>query len=164
MIYDDECAIYFAWGLDTITAKDYVVCTTKQIIIMDREILGATSNVKQFYYEDITSMTTLQNGNGLLDIAFSAMFKQCDLEINVAGAREKINTLNKIEAQRVIAIYHEYRKMIKHNNNQPKIIVQQEEKEEDVFEKLEKLAKLKEIGILTEEEFNTKKMELLQKI
>ncbi|WP_207739614.1 SHOCT domain-containing protein [Paraclostridium bifermentans] len=163
MIYDDEYAIYFAWGLDTITAKDYVVCTTKQIIIMDREILGATSNVKQFYYEDITSMTTLQNGNGLLDMAFSAMFKQCDLEINVAGAREKINTLNKIEAQRVIAIYHEYRKMLK-NNNQPKIIVQQEEKKEDVFEQLEKLAKLKEMGILTEEEFNTKKMNLLQKI
>lgn len=164
MIYDDEHAIYFAWGVDSITAKDYVVCTTNQIIIMDREVFGATANVKQFYYEDITSMGTAQNTMGLLDMAFTAMFKQCDLEINVAGACQKINTLNKIEAQRVIAIYHEYRKIIKSNINKPKVIVQQEEKKEDVFEQLEKLAKLKEMGIITEEEFNTKKIDLLQKI
>ena len=97
MIYDDEYAIYFAWGVDSITAKDYVVCTTKQIIIMDREVFGATANVKQFYYEDITSMGTVQNTIGLLDMALTALFKQCDLEINVAGACQKINTLNKIE-------------------------------------------------------------------
>ena len=54
--------------------------------------------------------------------------------------------------------------MIKYNSNQPKVIVQQEEKKEDIFEQLEKLAKLKEMGILTEEEFNTKKVDLLQKI
>ena len=163
MIYDDECAIYFAWGLDTITAKDYVVCTTKQIIIMDREMFGATANVKQFYYEDITSMSTIQNTMGLLDMAITALFKQCDLQVNVAGACEKIHTLNKIEAERVIAIYHEYRKMIK-SNTQPKVITQQEGKKEDVFKQLEKLAKLKEMGVLTEEEFNNKKVDLLQKI
>lgn len=163
MIYDDECAIYFAWGLDTITAKDYVVCTTKQIIIMDREMFGATANVKQFYYEDITSMSTIQNTMGLLDMAITALFKQCDLQVNVAGACEKIHTLNKIEAERVIAIYHEYRKMIK-SSTQPKVITQQEGKKEDVFEQLEKLAKLKEMGVLTEEEFNNKKVDLLQKI
>lgn len=36
--------------------------------------------------------------------------------------------------------------------------------EEDVFEKIEKLAKLKNIGAITEEEFNLKKCELLDRI
>lgn len=36
--------------------------------------------------------------------------------------------------------------------------------DEDVFEKIEKLTKLKDMGALTEEEFNLKKSELLSKI
>lgn len=170
MTYDDELAIYFAWGLDSLSAKDYIVCTTKQIIIMDREAFGAMANVKQFYYEDITSVATLQESNStsltgfLIDAAFAAAFKQCDLEINVAGARQKINTLNKVEAERVIAIYHEYRKAMKEANSQPQVVVQQAAAQPDVLEQLEKLAKLKEAGILTEEEFTSKKADLLMKL
>ena len=36
----------------------------EQILMLDREMLGATKNVKQFYYEDITSMSTDQKENG----------------------------------------------------------------------------------------------------
>lgn len=46
-VFDDELLIYFAWGMDNITAKDFVVCTNKQILMLDREMLGATKNVKQ---------------------------------------------------------------------------------------------------------------------
>lgn len=168
MIYDDELAIYFAWGLDSITAKDYIVCTTKQIIIMDREIFGATANVKQIYYEDITSAQTIQNSGDnsltgmLIDTALTSLFKQCDLQISVSGAITKISTLNKIEAERVIAIYHEYRKMIKTSSAQPQVVVQQNQP--DVLDQIEKLAKLKDAGILTEDEFNQKKVELLSKL
>ena len=35
---------------------------------------------------------------------------------------------------------------------------------DDAFEKLEKLAKLKDSGVITEEEFNAKKAELLERI
>ncbi len=167
--YDDELAIYFAWGLDSLTAKDYVVCTTKQIIIMDRELLGATANVRQFYYEDITSMQTIQNSNSndltvmLIDAALTAAFKQCDLEINVSGAKNKINTLFKVEAERVIAIYHEYRKALKTASSQPQVVIQQSN-EPDVLEQLEKLSKLKDMGIISEDEFNTKKVDLLAKL
>lgn len=170
MIYDDELAIYFAWGLDSITAKDYIVCTTKQIIIMNREAFGVTANVKQFYYEDITSVSTIQNTNDssltgmIIDAAFTAAFKQCDLEINVSGAREKISTLNKVEAERVVALYHLYRKSIKQANSQPQVIIQQTEAQPDIIDQITKLAKLKEAGILTEEEFNSKKTELLAKL
>lgn len=46
--------------------------------------------------------------------------------------------------------------------NARQVVVQQSTPvEDDVFAKLEKLNKLKEAGILTEEEFNAKKAELL---
>ena len=46
-------------------------------------------------------------------------------------------------------------------------VVEQVEKtnsEEDIFETLKKLAELKNMGIISEEEFNAKKIELLAKI
>jgi len=170
LIDDDELAIYFAWGLDSITAKDYIVCTTKQLIIMNREAFGATANVKQFYYEDITSAATIQNSNAtsltgmILETALTAAFKICELEINVAGAKEKISTLNKIEAERVVALYHQYRKSIKQENKQPQVIIHQTEVKPDIIDQITQLAKLKEAGILTEEEFNNKKTDLLAKL
>ena len=91
MIYDNEEFVYFAWGLNSLTAKDYIACTTSQIIVMDRELLGATANVKQLYYEDITSASTEQNSNSndlttyLLESALTAATKTCDLNLSVAG-------------------------------------------------------------------------------
>lgn len=170
MIYDDELAIYFAWGLDSYAAKDYIVCTNKQIIIMDREAFGATANVKQIYYEDITSAQTIQNTGDtsltgmLIDAALASVFQQCDLEITVAGSVTRINTLCKVEAERVIAIYHEHRKMMKQAASQPQQVIVQQSSGPDVLEQLEKLSKLKEAGIISEDEFNTKKADLLAKL
>ncbi len=161
--FDDELLIYFAWGMDNITAKDFVVCTNKQILMLDREMLGATKNVKQFYYEDITSMATDQKTNGWLDFALTALFKLCNITIYVSGAQEKIQTLFTYEAERVVRVYQEYRRSIKmEERNARQVVVQQAAPvEDDVFAKLEKLNKLKEAGILTEEEFNVKKADLL---
>jgi hypothetical protein len=171
MLYDNEKLIYFAWGLDSLTAKDYIVCTTKQIIIMNRELFGATANIKQFYFEDITSMTTVQNRgeDSLLNMLLTAAFKQCDLAIYVAGAMEKIQTLNKVEAERVIRIYQIYRKAIKEEAKQPQVIIQQAAAQpqaaaEDPLAQLEKLSALKDKGIISESEFTAKKAELLAKI
>lgn len=161
-IFEDEFLVYFAWGMDNITAKDFVVCTNKQILMLDREMLGATKNVKQFYYEDITSMSTDQKTNGLLEFALTAAFKLCNITIYVAGAQEKIQTLFTYEAERVIRVYQEYRRFIKQEERASRqTVIQQSAPEDDVFTKLEKLNKLKDAGILTEEEFNAKKAELL---
>lgn len=168
MTYEDELVMYYAGGLDSLAAMDYIACTTKQIIIVNREMLGATSNVKQFYYEDITSMATEQNSKSddllvaVIDSALTAALKVCDLIIMVAGAKEKISTLYTIEAERVIAIYHEYRKELKKGNQPTQTVIQQ--KEPDVLEQLEKLSKLKDSGIISEEEFNQKKAVLLEKL
>ncbi len=169
MVYDDELMVYFAWGVDSLSAKDYIVCTTKQIIRVDRELLGATANIKQFYYEDITSASTVQNSNSsslagmLIDTALTAATKTCDLVISTPGERIVINTLFKVEAERVVAIYHQFRKEAKQAAAQPQVIVQQQQ-QADPLEQLEKLAKMKEMGIISEEEFNTKKADLLAKL
>ncbi len=169
MVYDDELLVYFAWGVDSLSAKDYIVCTTKQIIKMDREMLGATANVKQFYYEDIVSASTEQNAQSsdltvaLIETAITAATKTCDLVITTAGAGLRINTLFKIEAERIVAVYHHYRKLAKTAASQPQVIVQQAA-EKDPLEQLEKLSKMKEMGIISQEEFDEKKAALLAKL
>lgn len=169
MTYDDELLLYFAWGLNDITAKDYMFCTDKQIVYLDAAALGATADVKQFYYEDINSMATIQNSNDssltgyLIDTALTSALQICDLEITVAGSKMKISTLKKREADRVVEIYHQMRKNLKDAANKPQQVVVQQQ-ETDPLEQLEKLNKLKEAGIISEEEFNQKKADLLSKL
>lgn len=168
MVYEDELVMYYAWGSDSLLALDYIACTTKQIIIMDREVFGATANVKQFYYEDITSMATIQNSNSsdligyIIDTALTVALKICDLVITVAGSTNKINTLYTVEAERVVAIYHQYRKEAKQVTPTVSNIIQQNEP--DAMDQLVKLSQLREAGVITEEEFNQKRKILLGKI
>ena len=98
----------------------------------------------------------------MLETAITAATKTCDLIISVAGATTKIDTLFKVEAERVVAVYHQYRKLSKMATVQPQVIVQQPQ--EDPLTQLKKLAELKEIGVISDEEFNIKKAELLTKI
>ena len=132
-------------------------------------MLGATANVKQFYFEDVTSMSTIQNSTSsdfltaVIDTALTAAFKLCDLEVSVAGSKEVINTLYLAEATRIIAIYHEMRKNAKKAATQP-IQVQAAPAQPDALEQLQKLAQLKDAGIISEEEFAAKKADLLSKI
>ena len=171
LVYDDEKIRYFAWGINSLTAKDYVVCTDKQIILVDREMVGMTANVRQFYYEDITSVNVLQNtksGDWTVDLianAITAATKTCDMVITVAGSTITVQTLLKIEAERVAAVYHEMKKATKLSAANPQVqVVQAKAAEESPIEKIKKLAELKEAGILSEEEFNQKKAELMSQI
>ena len=162
-IYEDELLLYFAWGCDSLTAKDFVVCSDKQMVVLDREAFGLTKNVKQFYYEDVTSMATLQETNGLLDLALTAALSVCDLEISVAGAKEKLSNLYTYEAEKVVKVYRECRRSAK-EANKPQVVVQSAPVQDDPLAQLEKLNKLKEAGIISEEEFNSKKADLLCKL
>ena len=162
-IYEDELLLYFAWGGDSLSAKDFVVCSDKQMVVLDREAFGLTKNVKQFYYEDVTSMATLQETNGLLDLALTAALSICDLEVSVAGAKERLQTLFTYEAEKVIKVYRECRRAIKDEAKKPQAAVQQAAPA-DPLEQLEKLNKLKAMGVISEEEFNAKKADLLSKL
>ncbi|MDO4608972.1 MAG: SHOCT domain-containing protein [Clostridia bacterium] len=164
--FEDELLLYFAWGCDSLTAKDFVVCTDKQLVTLNREAFGLTKNVKQFYYEDVTSMATLQETNGLLDLALTAALSICDLEISVAGAKERLSNLFTYEAEKAVKVYRECKRSIKEANRQP-VIVQAAAPQPaaaDPLEQLEKLNKLKDAGIISEDEFNAKKADILSKL
>lgn len=151
----DELLLYFAWGNDSVTAKDFVVCTDKQILVLDREVFGLTKSVRQLYYEDINSMAMLQNTRGVFDFMAAAVAGSCTLEITVSGAKERVEHLFAYEAEKVIRVYRECKGRIKKSEKAC---------QDGPVDVLAKLAKLKEDGVVTEKEFAAKKKELLQKI
>ncbi|AOT72797.1 PH domain-containing protein [Geosporobacter ferrireducens] len=163
-LYEDEYILYLAFGLDSITARDWVVCTTQRLVLINREMFGLSEQIKQFEYENITSISTAKSTDaGLLTDLLATAFKQCDLEIYVAGSNFRIETLNRIEAERVIKVVNEYRRKSK----AAPVAASREEgrsQGEDILAQIEKLANLKNNGILTEEEFQSKKSELLAKL
>ena len=128
-----------------------------------------TENVRQFYYEDITSVNVLQNtksGDWTVDLianAITSATKTCDMVITVAGSNIRVSNLFKIEAERVAAVYHEMKKQSKLAASKPQV-VQAQPVTESPIDKLQKLAQLKDAGIISEEEFNQKKAELMSQI
>lgn len=161
---EDELIIYFAWGLDSLSAKDFLMCTTRQFVMLDRELLGVAQNVKRFFYEDIISMSTEQECKDSLTVTLlNAAMKLCDLTIFTAGTNLKIQTLSTTEAERVVEIYNNFKKAARDEAKKP-IVVQQAEQQIDPLEQLEKLKKLHSAGVITDEEFESKKAVLLDKI
>lgn len=99
-LYEDEYILYLAFGLDSITVRDWVVCSTQRLVMINREMFGLSQQIKQFEYENITSISTAKSTDGdLLTDLIATAFKQCDIEIYVAGSSFRIETLNRIEAE-----------------------------------------------------------------
>ena len=163
-LYEDEYLLYVAWGLDSLSARDYVICTNQQLMIINREVLGISEQIKRFEYKDIVSVSTAKSNNGglITDMLYTA-FKQCDLEIYVAGTSFRIETLLRLEAERIIKIVNEYKRK---GNKEEKVIIQEKvvQPKENVLDQIEKLDALKNSGILTEEDFQAKKTELLKRL
>lgn len=167
----------------------YVACTTEKIIIADKQSGGNVSSVSRYYYDELRTVETKQEATDLggpvsgslgglvvemvvqvaVESAIDSLLKDvCDLEIRGDGIYKKMSGMVKVEADRIVAIFNKYKKEKRNSDReervQPQIAVQEQQNQTDVFEQLEKLAKLKEAGILSEEEFNTKKAALLDKI
>ncbi|MBQ8605705.1 MAG: SHOCT domain-containing protein [Clostridia bacterium] len=162
---EDELIIYFAWGVDSLTAKDFLMCTTRQFVLLDRELLGVAQNVKKFYLEDIISMATEQaNAESLTVTLLNAALSLCNLTIHTAGTSLKIQTLSVTEAERVVEVYNKYKRLAREEAKKPIAVVQAAPAQADPLEQLEKLQKLKEAGIISQEEFDIKKADLLSKL
>ncbi len=78
------------------------------------------------------------------------------MQILVSGVNHPINCMFSYQAQRIIEVFNNYKKTLS-TPDSTKATTNQD----DPFEKLEKLALLKEKGIITVEEFNQKKQEIL---
>lgn len=94
----------------------------------------------------------------------------CDLEIRGEGIYKRMSGMVKIEADRIVAIFNRFKKEnrnVERNKEasvQPQVVIKETQSQPDVLEQIEKLAKLKDAGVLTEEEFNQKKAVLLEKL
>ena len=150
----EENLIYFAWGLDSINSNKFVACSNKKIFIYDQEI----SSTKNFYYDTIQSITTQSSTINLLDFSLSIGTNPNELVIKTTDKTEIISILYAKEAQKVIDVYQNFsKKNPKNNDNHLK-------QYNDPIILLEKLAKLREVGVLTDEEFKIKKEEILNRL
>lgn len=150
----EETLVYFAWGLDSMNSNKFIACTNKKIFSYDQEI----SSNQNFYYHRIRSITTQPSAINLLDLSLSIGINPNELHIKTLDQTEIISILYAREAQKVIEIYQQFAK------ENPSTQKNSKTQSEDAIALLEKLATLKESGILTEAEFNTKKEEILSRI
>lgn len=184
---DDEKILFFTWN----SSNGYVACTTSKIVVADKQSGGNISNVSRYYYDEINSIETNQQatdlgtssssslGGFLLETAVTAVAESaidsflkdvCDLKIVANGSFKTMPGMVKIEADRIVSIYNAFKKEIRKNEREekktaanPQVIIQQTG-QPDILDQIQKLATLKDAGILSEEEFNTKKQELLSKM
>lgn len=184
---ENELILFFTWN----SSGGYVACTTEQIIWADKTSGGNVSNINRFYYDEIVKIETVQEASNLAsssatsltgflvdmavstvaDAAIDSFMKDvCDIKLLVQGSYKTMSGMVKLEADRIIAIYNGFKKNIraeekelKKQSASPQVVVQQQS-QPDVLEQIKKLASLKEAGILSEEEFTSKKTELLSKL
>ncbi|WP_186843721.1 SHOCT domain-containing protein [Acetobacterium tundrae] len=165
----DEKIIYFAWGLDNPGSKKFLTCTDKKIILYDRDL----SDKKCFDYDEILSLTTKPSTVSFLDLSLTLGMNPNETEIKTADIIETISFLFSREAEYLVQIYQEHKIKDSVKKDEETSSKQQEESfytqqpsapDEDPIAMIEKLSVLKEKGIITEEEFNQKKQELLAKL
>ncbi len=121
-----------------------VVATNRRIIFINKGLLSC--QVEDFAYNKISS---IQCNQGIM---------LGTLVIYAAGNRACIDNMGKTDAQ----YFADYvRAKISQDNNMQIPQTQQNSVNQDIVSQLERLAKLKEQGILTEEEFMQQKAKLL---
>lgn len=179
---DDELLTFFTWSI----SNGYVACTTDKIIVTDKHSGGNVSNTATYYFDEIKSIEAIQEASDLTssstsltgmlvsaaaDMALDALTKDfCKLQIKENTEKEtrrEINAMPKIEADRIVSIFNAYKKEMRKQDKkeqQPTQNVVIQQNQPDVLEQIQKLASLKDAGILSEEEFNKKKAELLEKL
>lgn len=140
-------------------AKNYsknettIVCTTNKMLLKSNKSDGL-STINEIQYKNIDFIDIDDKNDNIVVLN---IFKGVSLEIIFQGTKIKINEINLEDARRIIEVVNASREKMQKdapskNSNQ------------DIFIKIEKLAKLKDVGAITFEEFNDKKQELLNRL
>jgi len=133
----------------SIFTPNTIIVTDKKLIIRNPSALGLRQKLEYYSYDNVIDVK-LERG------VFSAA-----LEINVPGSVEdaRIDALNKDEAEQILRIMQEGIKKLKG--------LKQEKQTQDsssTADELAKLAKLKEQEIISEDEFQEMKKDLIKKM
>jgi len=121
-----------------------IVVTTRRLLFLDK---GMIYGLKQMEMP-LAQITSVSHKTGL-------MFGE--IEVDTAGGKKKIETISKKDVPKVAKIISDLIKELNNKSNS----TNNTDKQLDIVSQLEKLAELKEKGILTEEEFIAQKNKLL---
>ncbi|MFV5685890.1 PH domain-containing protein [Flavobacterium sp. GB2R13] len=125
------------------TGNGLLVGTNYRVIFIDKPMFGFGIKMEDFPYDKISSVS-VETG-----------FLKGVLKIICSGNTAKINLVTGAK---------EFSEFVRQKTMLKPIVHQQVNIESDILGQIEKLAELKEKGILTEEEFNEKKVILLAKL
>lgn len=129
--------------------KNYLIVTDSRVILWARGVLN--SSVDAFDYVDIKSVE-MQKGILFGSIVF-----------NVYGKMEHFAEMQKPEASRIVDMIRNNIKTVKNKIYEAKKPIE-DKAEIDVIGQIERLASLKDRGILSAEEFVSKKQKLLEQL
>ena len=125
-----------------------VIVTDLKIILRDPSALGLRQKLEVFRFDDVVDLK-LERG------ALSAA-----IDINVPGlGYSRLDAIGKDDAEQILRIFQEYKKKTKDVGEQQQV----ETQTGSIADELAKLAKLKEQDIISTEEFQQMKKDLLSK-
>ena len=123
-----------------------IVCTNKRILFLDK---GLIFGCKQLEIP-LDKVNSVETSKGLL---------LGSIKVWDGASAMKIDNVQKFALQPFVTAVNNAREALKNNNQQIK--VEKNNDTNDYIKELEKLAELKETGIITEDEFLSKKKQLL---
>lgn len=125
------------------TGNGLLIATNYRVIFIDKPMIGIGIKMEDFPYDKISSVS-VETG-----------FLKGVIKIICSGNTAKINLINGAK---------EFSEFVRQKTMTKPVANQQTTSEPDILGQIEKLADLKQKGILTEEEFNDKKASLLAKL
>ncbi|QHS21462.1 hypothetical protein GWK91_00140 [Virgibacillus sp. MSP4-1] len=141
-LYDDETIKFLTSGfLENNTWM--IVCTNKRILALDK---GMVFGLKQ---QEIPL-------DKISSVSFKKKIMYGEIQIVTSSSEIKIENIFKDQVELFVKAINEAQEDANNTNNQTQAVQQ-----DDTVSQIEKLAKLKDDGILTEEEFTAKKKQLL---
>jgi len=138
-----------------------IFATDRRLIIRNPTMLGARQNVEFFEYEQITNIK-LEKGvfSSTLVLSYPGMDRVASMLTWGRGEDGEIDAIPKDKAENILQIVRNAIVKAKKESQKPTQIVQQT----STADELAKLAKLHEDGILSDQEFDKMKKDLISKM
>ena len=143
------------------TSPNTVFATDRRLIIRNPTMLGARQNIEDFEYDTITHVK-LEKGLFSATLVFTVPGMATSAKKSPWGRGEDgaIDGIPKDKAEKILKIVRHGIVEAKKESQRPVQVVQQT----STADELAKLAKLKEQGILSDEEFDKMKKDLISKM
>ncbi len=138
--------------------NEYILCTEYGVLILKTEFKNKDYLVNMIRYEDICHVIIDEQWEQIpLLHTFTQMFSDSTLDLVLDGSKITIYSLHPLQAQNLMTI-------INAKKQQLQKVTDPLSTNDEIIRLIKALAELKEQGILTEEEFITKKTQLLSRL